>query len=141
MQSVKTLAAYLQAHPTVSRVITCDQKVGERWSIELYSDSDWAGCLETRRSTDSHLAIVAGAVVTCTTQTQPGLPAKLFFLTVFFKLKMVFFWGLPARHVHSQQNKKIGLINPKKGEGNTNCNKKCLTKQSACIFFSSGSRQ
>ena len=39
------------------------------------SDSDWAGCLETRRSTDSHLAIVAGAVVTCTTQTQPGLPA------------------------------------------------------------------
>ena len=60
---------------TVSRVITCDQKVGEPWSIELYSDSDWAGCLETRRSTDSHLAIVAGAVVTCTTQTQPGLPA------------------------------------------------------------------
>jgi hypothetical protein len=84
MQSVKTLAAYLQAHPTVSRVITCDQKVGERWSIELYSDSDWAGCLETRRSTDSHLAIVAGAVVTCTTQTQPGLPAKLFFFQPFF---------------------------------------------------------
>ena len=75
MQSVRTLAAYLQAHPTIARVITCDQKVGEPWSIELYSDSDWAGCLETRRSTDSHLAMVAGAVVTCTTQTQPGLPA------------------------------------------------------------------
>ena len=60
MQSVKTRAAYLQAHPTVSRVITCDQKVGERWSIELYSDSDWAGCLETRRSTDSHLVIHCG---------------------------------------------------------------------------------
>ena len=76
MQSVKkTLAAYLQAHPTVSRVITCDQKVGEPWSIKLYSDSDWAGCLETRRSTDSHLAMVAGAVVICATQTQPGLPA------------------------------------------------------------------
>ena len=74
MQSVKNLAAYLQAHPAVSRVITCDQKVGEPWSIELHSDSDWAGCLETRRS-NNHLAIVAGAVVTCTTQTQPGLPA------------------------------------------------------------------
>jgi hypothetical protein len=45
---------------------------------------------------------------------------------------MVFFWGLPARHVHSQQNKKIGLINPKKGEGNTNCNLRAF-------FFSSGS--
>ena len=33
MQSVKTLAAYLQAHPTVSEVVTCDQKVGEPWSI------------------------------------------------------------------------------------------------------------
>ena len=74
MQSVKILATYLQAHPAVSRVITCDQKVGEPWSIEVHSDSDWAGCLETRRS-DNHLAIVAGAVVTCTTQTQPGLPA------------------------------------------------------------------
>ena len=76
MKAVKTLATYLQTHPTVGRVVTCDQPsaTGE-WSIELYSDSDWAGCLESRRSTDCHVAIVCGAVVACTTQTQPGLPA------------------------------------------------------------------
>ncbi|CAL1147466.1 unnamed protein product [Cladocopium goreaui] len=76
MKAVKTLAAYLQTHPTVGRVVTCDppSATGE-WSIELYSDSDWAGCLESRRSTDCHVAVVCGAVVACTTQTQPGLPA------------------------------------------------------------------
>ena len=76
MKAVKTLAAYLQSHPTVGRVVTCDppSATGE-WSIELYSDSDWAGCLESRRSTDCHVAVVCGAVVACTTQTQPGLPA------------------------------------------------------------------
>jgi len=42
------------------------------------------------------------------------------------------FWGLPASHVHSQQNKKYGLIKSKKGEGNTNCNLRAF-------FFSSGS--
>ena len=76
MKAVKTLAANLQIHPTVGRVVTCDppSATGE-WSIELYSDSDWAGCLESRRSTDCHVAVVCGAVVACTTQTQPGLPA------------------------------------------------------------------
>ena len=76
MKAVKTLAAYLQTHPTGGRVVTCDppSATGE-WSIELYSDSDWAGCLESRRSTDCHVAVVRGAVVACTTQTQPGLPA------------------------------------------------------------------
>ena len=76
MKAVKTLAAYLQTHPTVGRVVTCNppSTTGE-WSIELYSDSDWAGCLESRRSTDCHVAVVCGAVVACTTQTQPGLPA------------------------------------------------------------------
>ena len=77
MKAVKTLAAYLQSHPTGGRVVTtCDapSATGE-WSIKLYSDSDWAGCLESRRSTDCHVAVVCGAVVACTTQTQAGLPA------------------------------------------------------------------
>ena len=76
MKAVKILAAYLQTHPTVGRVVTCDppSATGE-WSIELYSDSDWAGCLESRRSTDCHVAVVCGAVVACSTQTQPRLPA------------------------------------------------------------------
>ena len=48
MKAVKTLAAYLQTHPMVGRVVTCDPpSVTGEWSIELYSDSDWAGCLES----------------------------------------------------------------------------------------------
>ena len=67
-----TLAAYLQ----LVRVMTLDptQKQGPL-SIDVFRDSDWAGCLESRRSTDSHVTMVNGAVVQVTTQTQPGLPA------------------------------------------------------------------
>ncbi|CAE7681372.1 unnamed protein product [Symbiodinium sp. CCMP2592] len=41
----------------------------------VYSDSDWAGCLETRRSTDNIVACLGGAVIQTSCQTQPGLPA------------------------------------------------------------------
>ena len=58
MQAVKTLAAYLQSHPHVGRVTTCDPNCSSEWPCELYSDSDWAGCLETRRSTDCYIAVV-----------------------------------------------------------------------------------
>ena len=77
MQAVKTLAANLQSHPHVGRVTTCDHNCSSEWPCELYSHSDWAGCLETRRSTDCHIAIimVCGAIVACGSQTQPGLPA------------------------------------------------------------------
>ena len=75
MQAVRTLAAYLQSHPQVGRVTTCDQDESPEWQIELYSDSDWAGCLETRCSTDCYIAVVCGAIVACGSQTQPGLPA------------------------------------------------------------------
>ena len=72
-QAAATLAAYLQSHLSLVRVMTLDptQKQGPL-SI---SDSDCAGCLESRRSTDSHVAVVGGALVQVTTQTQPGLPA------------------------------------------------------------------
>ena len=35
----------------------------------VYSDSDWAGCREKRRSTDCYIAVVCGAIVACGTQT------------------------------------------------------------------------
>ena len=80
MQAVKTLAANLQSHPHVGRVTTCDHNCSSEWPCELYSHSDWAGCLETRRSTDCYIAIimVCGAIVACGSQTQPGLPAAIF---------------------------------------------------------------
>ena len=43
--------------------------------IDVFTDSDWAGCLETRRSTDCYVAVLAGAIVQIGAQTQPGLPA------------------------------------------------------------------
>ena len=54
---------------------TCDPNCSSEWPCDLYSDSDWARCLETRRSTDCYIAVVCGAIVACGTQTQPGLPA------------------------------------------------------------------
>ena len=42
-------------------------------SLEVFTDSDWAGCLETRRSTDCYVITLGGAVVQCGTQTQPAL--------------------------------------------------------------------
>ncbi|CAE7213819.1 unnamed protein product [Symbiodinium sp. CCMP2592] len=43
-------------------------------NLEVYSDSDWAGCPETR-STDNIVACLGGAVIQTSCQTQPGLPA------------------------------------------------------------------
>ena len=44
-------------------------------TLDCYNDSDHAGCRRTRRSTTGEVAVVAGAVVESTSQTQPGLPA------------------------------------------------------------------
>ena len=75
-QRIGALASYLQSHPHVIRVISTDKGDKEGpWEVGAYSDSGWAGCFETRRSTDSHVILVQGAVVQVTTQTQPQLPA------------------------------------------------------------------
>lgn len=75
-QSATILGKYLQSNPDYVRVTVLDPKAYEGdLSLDVYSDSDWGGCPETRRSTDSHIAYVGGAVIAATTQTQPGLPA------------------------------------------------------------------
>ena len=40
-----------------------------------FSDSDWAGCPETRRSTGCIITVAASAITNVSAQTQPGLPA------------------------------------------------------------------
>ena len=75
-ECIEILAKYLQAKPDYVRVTALDADAYEGdLSLDVYSDSDWAGRPETRRSTDSHVAYVGGAIIAATTQTQPGLPA------------------------------------------------------------------
>ena len=75
--AAETLARYLRTTPRLGRAVVLDpaSKGTALLSLELYSDSDWAGCPETRRSTDNIGVCLGGAVVQTSCQTQPGLPA------------------------------------------------------------------
>ena len=41
MLAAKTLAAYLQSHPHIVRLVATDSPDGDLWQVESYSDSDW----------------------------------------------------------------------------------------------------
>ncbi|CAE7208532.1 unnamed protein product [Symbiodinium sp. CCMP2592] len=75
--AAETLARYLRATPRFGRVVVLDpaSKSTALLNLEVYSDSDWAGCPETRRSTDNIVACLRGAVIQTSCQTQHGLPA------------------------------------------------------------------
>ena len=75
-EAAQLLGKYLNSHQDYIRVTTLDAEADpDNLTMEIYSDSDWGGCPETRRSTDSYVAYLGGAVIIATTQTQPGLPA------------------------------------------------------------------
>ena len=69
MARLKRLARYLLRHPRV--VIRFRADPFEEDHIAIYSDSDWAGCLRTRRSTSGGIAVVGGGVVKSWSSTQP----------------------------------------------------------------------
>ncbi|CAE7521947.1 RE1 [Symbiodinium sp. CCMP2592] len=76
MNQAQLLGRYLQQHPSLVRVTALDPGAHDgTLQLDVFCDSDWAGCVETRRSTDCHVVVLGGAVVTTATQTQPGLPA------------------------------------------------------------------
>ena len=77
LKAARVLGAYLNRHPKVYGVVALDAGTAAQseLSLDVFTDSDWAGCLETRRSTDCYLAVLGGAVVACGSQTQPGFPA------------------------------------------------------------------
>ena len=76
MNQAMLLGRYLQQRPSLVRVTTLDPEAHDGpLQLDVFCDSDWGGCVETRRSTDCHVVVLGGGVVTTSTQTQPGLPA------------------------------------------------------------------
>ncbi|CAE8740486.1 unnamed protein product, partial [Polarella glacialis] len=78
-QALKQLGRYLlsgeMARVTlVSDEDRADYNSGRGLSLVAYSDSDWAGCPETRRSTDCVCINIGSSVLQVGCQTQPGLP-------------------------------------------------------------------
>ncbi|CAE6970844.1 unnamed protein product, partial [Symbiodinium natans] len=75
MQQARLLGTYLQQARDLVRVTALDPSAYEGpMTRDVFSDSDWGGCVETRRSTDCHAVVLGGAIVATSTQTQPGLP-------------------------------------------------------------------
>ena len=74
--NLTTLARYLLHKPDLARVTTLNPESLSSGVLTLdgFTDSDWAGCADTRRSTDCTIINVGGSAVTAHPQTQPGTP-------------------------------------------------------------------
>ena len=71
------LARYLLYKPDLARVtvLNAESKASGVLTLDGYTDSDWGGCPDTRRSTDCTIINVGGTIVIAHPQTQPGTPA------------------------------------------------------------------
>jgi hypothetical protein len=65
---LKRLARYLLEYPAL--VWTFDETDEPFEYIDIFSDSDWAGCLKTRRSTSGGVASIAGGAIKTWSSTQ-----------------------------------------------------------------------
>ena len=75
-ECAQNLGRYLQTYPDLVRVTALDPAAFEGpLVLDMFSDSDWGGFAEMCRNTDSRGVVSGGAVITATTQTQPGRPA------------------------------------------------------------------
>ena len=69
MMAIKRLGRYLKDHPRL--VFRFERQEAE--SIEVYSDTDWAGCTRTRKSTSGGCLIVGTHVIKTWSSTQVSL--------------------------------------------------------------------
>ena len=69
MAAIKRLGRYLREHPRL--VFRFDRQEAE--GIDVYSDTDWAGCPRTRKSTSGGCLMVGGHVLKTWSSTQVSL--------------------------------------------------------------------
>ena len=67
---LKRLARYLMQYPKLVLKFEKVDKIEKKDVIEVYSDSDWAGCLRTRRSTSGGVAAINGTAAKSCSSTQ-----------------------------------------------------------------------
>ena len=65
--NMKRLGRYLVKNPAMQIII---EGTVEEMMVEVYADSDWAGCVRTRRSTSGGLVVVGGGCVKSWSSTQ-----------------------------------------------------------------------
>jgi hypothetical protein len=70
---LKRLARYLMEYPRLILKFVKRKKEERRDVIDVYGDSDWAGCLRTRRSTTGGVAALAGTGVKSWSSTQASV--------------------------------------------------------------------
>lgn len=73
------IGRYFLHKPALARVVTLnpESKASGILTVDGFTDSDWAGCVDTRRSSDCSVVIVGGSVVIAHQQTQPASPLFL----------------------------------------------------------------
>jgi hypothetical protein len=72
-RKLKRLARYLVSHPKMVLEFRKVEKRSRKDELHVYSDSDWAGCLRTRKSTSGGIATLYGAAVKTWSSTQATL--------------------------------------------------------------------
>ena len=77
MINLKVLGRYLKGTVTYGRVTKVAEGlyIKEGLPLHSYCDSDWAGDVETRRSTSGEAIFLGGTLVESSSHTQPGEPA------------------------------------------------------------------
>ena len=75
--NLKTLGRYLAGNKDCGHITKISADLNTKGAIPLHSycDSDWAGDVETRKSTSGSITFLERTTIECSSHTQPGVPA------------------------------------------------------------------